>query len=231
VDRAEAEFRKARDGEVRRCPRCAQPSAVLIVDWQEEVYGIKTGVTTREYRCQSCGGRFKIHGKRENTIIVLLGVVLLFFVLPAGLLLLFIAWRRARLAAKAPVQPDARIPSIRYQEGPPRRRCAACANLCRPVRVAKESHNGIPLGMEIDYECSGCGRQFAVGTTGFYITLAFTALFFLGAAAGFWIFQGNLWKYAGAFASGAFGLWLASDLVRKARDDFANPRLPDPGMR
>lgn len=226
MERTEGTFLKE-NSNVRRCPHCLQPSAVLIIDWQDEVYGIKTGVATQEYRCQSCGKRFKIHAKRENTILLVLGIALLFFMFPAGLLLLFIARRRWKLAARAPLLPDARIPAIRYQEGPPRRRCGACGNLCRAVRVARESHNGIPMGMEIEYECSGCGRQFTIGSTGSNIGLGFTALFFLAAGAALWFFLESMWKYAGMIASAAFGLLMAYDLAKRISADRANPELPE----
>jgi len=144
--------------EVRQCEHCREPAVIQVTRWEHSLGDEKTGETTRDFRCQACGACFSL--RDSSAYLIIFGLLLL--PVGAGVLLLIVAWRRSKKAARNPVVSGAYPPAVRFHEGPPVRRCGGCSGSAAVVSTKRTSYNGIPTGAEHDYRCSSCGRSFTL---------------------------------------------------------------------
>jgi hypothetical protein len=187
--------------EVRQCPKCQQPAVVLVMSWQHETWGVSSGQTTREYRCQQCGAW---ETKRSSTKMMaywILGVLLA----PAGfgLLFLWLAWRDGKFDVRVPLVPGAPEPRLQFPGGPPKRTCAGCSGVARAVQVTKHTHRGITTGIDYVYECAGCKKRFTTENVLGHVTSFVSVLFFLGITAAFFLRADSAaWRWGGTVVAG-----------------------------
>jgi hypothetical protein len=151
--------------EVRRCAKCQAVAVVCERDWQHTTWGAKSGFSTRDFCCQSCGRRFTLVPMMN--IWVQVGFAVLFCwtcVMP----LAFggVAAYRYWPYNANPVVPGAPRPEIRFSAAEPTRRCAACGGVAQCRTVTRRSSRGIPTGTEYEYGCTSCGKAFTLESGG-----------------------------------------------------------------
>ncbi len=209
--------------EVRRCHACGQPKVLLEANWRHTNWGMETSESTREYRCQGCGARFTIHSRMRQIALWVVGAL---FVCPSGIGLgiLALAWWRGQQDARNPVVPGAAVPEIRYRMGAPLRRCAQCAGTCVATHVTAHRTNGIPMGVEMRYQCRRCGHAFTVESVWGTSSSGCSALLILAigaacAGAG----ESAAMRWGGGGLALVFGLFMVWSTFRSIRDNFANP--------
>lgn len=212
--------------EVRRCKKCGEAAVLSGMAWRHTHFGINTGVSTQDYRCQACGTAFKIRPKARILGFWIAGVLLL----PTcvGLPVLAMAWWMGKQGDWNPVVAGAPTPPRKYRAGPSARRCASCRDIALPSKVTQNRVNGLPVGVETEYRCHGCQRQFTVESIGGQVMNAFSGLVVGGIGLAF-LFGADspYWRWGGAAVSalgaGFMGLLILSRLVARLR----NPAVED----
>ena len=202
VDRSFAEV-----PEVRRCAKCQQASVVLAQEWQHRAAGSNTGQVTRDYRCQSCGAKFRVRPRLYTTIHLCCSVLPALTII--GIPWLVVAWRRHTVLARIPVISGAPAPRMRFALGPPPRACGRCADTATVQSVKRTAMNGISMGTEFLYRCPKCDNQFTVHSPW---AIVLGALLGLVCVAGVWAFLSFAgtpgWRYGGAGVVAAIVLLL-----------------------
>ena len=211
--------------EVRRCSRCSQAAVTLVSDWKHQVWGGATGASTRDYRCQACGAKFTIHPRHKLIGLTIAGVLLL----PAlvGAVPLFMAWRRSRIDGKNPIVPGEPLPPIRYRDGPPLRECI-CGGSAVAARITRRTHNGVPTGVEIEYECGQCQKGFTIESAwGQALSLIGGALLLGFALLAYSVAESSLARWGWTIGLSLAGLVLLAQFLNRLKNRFAHPAKPD----
>jgi len=166
--------------EIRRCSGCGQTAVLAGVAWQHFYWGVKTGTSTRELRCQACGRQYVLRPRTQLIGTIIAGVLLLPTCMGIPILALA-GWWWAQ-DGRNPVVPGAPPVTRRFRDGPPRRRCGACGQIAVATAVTRKRHNGIPTGTEYTYGCPACQASFIVESPwGHLFALLMAAV--VGAAA------------------------------------------------
>jgi DNA-directed RNA polymerase subunit RPC12/RpoP len=211
--------------EVRRCSRCQQPAVTLVSDWKHSVWGGATGTSTRDYRCQACGAKFTIHPGMNSIALVVAGVLMLPIFI--GIVPLLMAWRRSKTDAKNPIVPGEPLPQIRYRDGPPLRECH-CGGTAVAAKITRRRHNGVPVGIEIEYACGQCQKGFTIESAwGQALSLFFSLMLFGLALFAYSMAETPLGRWGWAVGLSLAGLLLAAQFVNRLRNRFAHPAKPD----
>jgi len=169
--------------EIRRCGRCGKDAVIVCQAWVQSFNGAQTGAITRDCRCQACGADVTLYDPSGIRTAKIIGWILVITVFMSPFIF-FMVWRRTRAWDRNPLVPGAPRPPITSWRGPGNRRCAACGGIARLVNVTKRSHNGVPMGVECDFECVGCRRAFSTESAwGIIATLLAAALFGIGCVA------------------------------------------------
>lgn len=212
--------------EVRKCKRCGRAAVTLVSSWQHTMWGASTGTSTRDYRCQACGARFTIHPGTKQLGLWIAGVLLL----PAlvGVVPLVMAWRRSRVDRDNPIVPDAPAPQIRYRDGPPLRTCGKCGGTAAAAKITRRSHNGLPSGIEYEYVCSQCKKEFVVESLwGQTLAAIISSLVAGGGLLVLMTVESPLSRYGWGIGLSLVGLLLFAQMAGRVRNRFANPPKPD----
>ena len=196
---------------------------VLVFEWKHSTWGLVTGQTTREYRCQSCGAKYTIHAPARLLGLWIAGFMLLPAIFP-GLVILYVVRSRSRVEKSIPVSPGAPLPTLRYRDGPPLRSCGQCAKVATAIRITRRTSNGIFTGTEYEYRCDGCSRTFVIESAGGQIFALLMSALVTGAAVAFWIWGNTAgWRYGGTAVCSLIALFLAGQLALRLSNRFRNP--------
>lgn len=212
--------------EVRRCKRCGQDAVLSGMAWRHTHFGIDTGVSTQDFRCQACGARFKIRPKARLLGFWIAGVLLLPTCM--GLPILAMAWWMGKQGDWNPVVPGALTPPRKYRAGPPARRCASCRDVALPVKVTQNRVNGIPVGVETTLRCHGCQREFTVESIGGQIMNALSGLTVGGIGLAFvFLAESPYWRWGGSAVCFLAALFMASLIAARLLARLRNPVVED----
>jgi DNA-directed RNA polymerase subunit RPC12/RpoP len=212
--------------EVRRCRQCTQVAVVLVSDWKQKFFGVNSGSSTRDYRCQACGATFTIHPREQQFALWFMGIVLL----PAivGLVPLSMARRRSRVGPANPVVPGAPYPPIRYLDGPPERTCGNCSGTAVARKITRSRHNGVPTGIEYEYQCQQCGAEFITESLWAHVFAFFvTSLVLGGGVLVLVLVEGALPRYGWGIGLSSVGALLLAQQVNRLHNRSKNPEKPN----
>lgn len=213
--------------EVRWCSSCHQNAVVLVGSWQHTSGGAATNETTRDYRCQHCGKKYRIRPRLHTTLGMIVGVMAATTII--GLPVFFIYWRRHTVHKRIPPVAGAPMPPMRYFDGPPVRTCATCSVPAETVKITRKSHNGIPTGTEYAYRCPSCRVEFTIVSAWGIVFETMMALFVVAAGAGFlaWA-ESPGWRWGGSITCGLIALLLLGETVFRIRSRLRHRLVPMP---
>jgi DNA-directed RNA polymerase subunit RPC12/RpoP len=213
--------------EVRWCSKCHQNAVVLAGRWQHTMGGTATGSTTRDYRCQHCGAKYRIRPRLQTTLGLFIGVMAATTII--GLPILFVYWRRHNVHKRIPRAAGAPMPEIRFFDGPPLRACVGCSLPATVEKITRKTHNGIPAGTTYLYRCTTCTREFEIQSVWGIVSSALSALL-VGAGAAAFLAWGETpaWRWGGAGVCALFTLVLAWDAVAETQKRRRHPIVGAP---
>lgn len=207
---------------VRRCSKCEQAAVVLVHDWKHTVGGSTTSWSTKDYRCQNCGAKYRIRPRMQTILGLCVGVMAATTIIGIPLFVLY--WRRHTVPGRILPVPGAPMPPIRFADGPPRRTCSGCGTAATVYNVTRETHNGIPTGTEYKYRCGGCNREFIVQSVWGIVFGTFMTLLVVAAAWGFFtLAETPGWRWGGAGVCGAIALLLFGHISSQIRTRAKHP--------
>jgi len=188
----------------------------LTTAWRHTGAAAFPGEMTREYRCQNCGAKYTLRARARIITLWMVGGLLTLFTLLFGLPFLYFAYRAGREESRIPLVPDAPMPERRFPDGPPVRICGACGAPAVAVKVTRNRTNGLPSGIEYDYCCSSCQREFTVESLWGQLLTTLSALVVAGIAAAFWfVAESPGWRYGGTVVTGLLALLVLVQVVKR----------------
>ncbi|HET6585529.1 MAG TPA: hypothetical protein VFG69_18850 [Nannocystaceae bacterium] len=207
---------------VRRCSKCEQAAVVLVHDWKHSVGSTTTGWSTKDYRCQSCGKKYRVRPRMQTILGLCVGVMAATTIIGIPLFVLY--WRRHTVPSRILPVPGAPMPPMRFADGPPQRSCGGCAAPASVYNVTRHTHNGVPTGTEYKYRCAACNREFTVQSVW---GIVFGTLVTLLAAAAAWGFYALAetpgWRWGGAGVCAAIVLLLFGQIIAQVRTRTGHP--------
>jgi hypothetical protein len=213
--------------EVRRCRGCGEAAVLSGMAWRHTHFGMDSGVVTRDFRCQACGRSFKIRPRARLMGLFIAGVLLI----PTcvGVPFLGLAWYRWKQDDWNPVVPGAPVPTRRYPVGPPPRRCAECGAIATATKVTQNRVNGLPVGIEVEYQCRSCGADFTIESVGGQVMNVLSGLTVGGIGAAF-LFGADTpgWKYGGAAVCTLLALLMFGLVGVRLLARIRNPAMTGP---
>lgn len=212
--------------EVRRCKGCGEVAVLSGIAWQHSHFGMNSGIVTQDYRCQSCGRKFKIRPRPRLLGFAIAGVLLIPTCM--GIPMLALTYWMYKQDDWNPVVPGAPPPPRKYRAGPPARRCASCRDVALPVKVTQNRVNGIPVGVETTLRCHGCQREFTVESIGGQIMNALSGLT-VGAIGVAFIFlaESPYWRWGGSAVCFLAALFMATLIAARLLARLRNPVVED----
>jgi DNA-directed RNA polymerase subunit RPC12/RpoP len=213
--------------EVRWCSSCHHNAVVLVGRWQHTTGGSATGETTRDYRCQHCGKKYRIRPRLHTTLGMIVGVMAATTII--GLPIFFVYWRRHNVHKRIPPAAGAPMPPMRFFDGPPLRACGGCQTPATVQKVTRTSHNGIPTGTEYVYGCATCSREFTIQSAWGIVFGALMGLLVVAATAAFvaWA-ETPGWFWGGSIVCGLIALLLLGSTVAQIRARIRHRIVPMP---
>ena len=213
--------------EVRWCSKCHQNAVVLASRWQHTMGGTATGSTTRDYRCQHCGAKYRIRPRLQTTLGLFIGVMAATTII--GLPIFFVYWRRHNVHKRIPRAAGAPMPEIRFFDGPPLRACAGCSAPSTVETITRKTHNGMPIGTEYVYRCTTCNRDFKIQSVWGIVSSAFAGLVVAAGAAAFLAWAETPgWRWGGAGVCAFFTLLMLGDAVAETQKRRRHPVVGAP---
>ena len=208
--------------EIRRCSGCNEAAVLPGAVWQHTTFSAKSGIQTREFRCQACGKSFTIRPRARLIGFIIAGVLLLPTCM--GLPILGFSWWWWTQERRIPLVPDAAPVKRRFREGPPQRICGGCGGPAVATNITRHTHNGVPTGTDYVYACRSCNKGFTLESPWGHI-FSFMGTSLVAIVAASFLAYGTTagWKYGGGGVAGVIGTVL---LVQNAGRLLARSRNP-----
>jgi hypothetical protein len=213
--------------EVRQCPKCQQPTVLMVMEWKHESMGIALNQSTRDYRCQSCGKWFVRRSRNGVISLWIVGVIGMLGCF-TGLPFLYLAWLQHTFDQRLPLVPNAPEPRLRFPGGAPKRSCGKCGGIAKAMNITRHTHNGLPTGTDYEYVCGQCGLQFttenflghAFSTASGLLIGGIAAAFFLGAKA-------PGWRWGGSIVAALLAAFLLGQVATRVVNRFKHKPLEE----
>jgi hypothetical protein len=203
--------------EVRRCSKCQEPAVVKVFEWQHSY-----GQSTRDYRCQACGVKFSIPPKAQAWGMIIAGALTCFAVFPLGFV--WWGWYRLTQEKRWPLVPGASPPLMRYQDGPPVRRCGTCQQNATLQSVTRHTSRGLPSGTEYVYACGPCNKTFTIESVWGMTVSSLAGLVLLAIGAGVFLNAESAgWKYGGSAVALLLAGFMATQVAVRISNRFKYP--------
>ena len=201
---------------------------MLVHDWQHTgSFDTPTGMSTKDYRCQNCGKRYRVRPRLQTILGLFVGVMAATTII--GLPLFFVFWRRHTVPGRILPVPGAPMPAMRFPDGPPQRACGGCATAATVKKVTRHIHNGIPTDTEFVYRCGMCNREFTLHSVGGIVFNTLMALIVVAAAWGFVaLAESPGWRWGGSGVCAAIALLLFGQSIAWIRAHAAHPIIDTP---
>lgn len=212
--------------EVRRCKGCGEVAVLSGIAWQHSHFGMNSGIVTQDYRCQSCGRKFKIRPRPRLLGFAIAGVLLIPTCM--GIPMLALTYWMYKQDDWNPVVPGAPPPPRKYRAGPPLRKCGECGGVCTVRKVTQNRVNGLPAGVEVGYACDGCNADFTIESFWGQAMNAMSGMLVAAISAAFLFGADHLgWKYGGSGVAALISLFMFSLVIWRFIARIRNPVLPD----
>ncbi len=189
---------------------------VLSQDWKHTSWGIETSLRTRDFRCQSCGAKYRVRPRLHTLFFLYASVPAIMTII--GIPFFIAAWRRHTVASRIPIVEGASMPTMRFLPGPPPRACGSCPSFATLHEVKRTTINGISNGTEYRYHCAGCSQEFTVHSVWAIVLGALLALLVAAVMLAFLIWaKTSGWRYGGGGMSAAISLLLLAECFVQVR--------------